>query len=544
MNKVFKNLALIALFIGNLFAIEPIFNVDVDKNRIYSGESVKVTLSVLANKDSNITFNHTVDIEGEKIVKREAKSSLDVIDNGGKTEETIEKLIIYTIKPKKSLIVPSFSVKVDNKEYKSKPIKISIIKDIIKKKNTTVTSKKKVTQKKDFSFKMVTNKVKVTVGEPLIVTVKLKEPIELAAQKVRYRAPKFKDCKVVRVGNIQKSKDVNYIYLVERYIVTPRKSGVLQIEPAVAEIDLQIAPVATSMFAFMGNEPQTKVLKTNSLNIKILAKSKNSKIVGDYKIKGFSNKTETGANKQIKYTLIISGKGDLTTLEELDLNIDGVTIYPKDAKITQAIKNNEVYSSYKKEYVLISDTSYTIPSIVINAYSPIKKTNYVLQTKPLYISIKSKNSISEVLNNKHNSKQPKSIQVATSGNEKIVKKSVVSKNVETILDIKYYQEQIKKLSSPLTNILYLILGIFIGIVLTILTPKLIYVIKTKGEKSKLYGSYKEALNILYPHTTKSSDIEEMVKHLYEVTNGNKEIVIDNNKLDKMVAKVLKKENMS
>jgi hypothetical protein len=542
MNKVFKNLALIALFIGNLFAIEPIFNVDVDKNKIYSQESVEITLSVLANKDAKIAFSHLTDIAGEKIIKRKAKSSFDTVDNGGKTEDTIEKLIIYTIKPKKNLTIPAMRVKVDGKVYKSEPIKITIIKDIAKDTKEEPISKKVATKRRDFSFKMIANKTKVVANEPFIVTVKLKEPIELAAQKVRYRAPKFKDCKVVRVGSVQKGRDTNYIYLIERYIVTPKKSGVVKIKPAVAEIDLQIAPAATSMFALVGNDQQTKTLKTNLLNIKVLEKPKNTLIVGEYKIKGFANKTQTGANKQINYTLIISGKGDLTTLDELDLKIDGVTIYPKDAKVTQAIKNNEVYSSYKKEYVLISDSSYTIPSFSINAYSPSKKRAYKLQTKPLHISIKSKESISEILKKENSAKKTQTNISATKSNTiKQEQKVRVAKSAETILDAKYYEQKINKLSNPLTKILYLFAGIAIGILLTIFTPKLIYLIRTKDEKSQLYGSYHEALNILYPHTTKSSDIEEMVKQLYEVTNGNNEITIDNNKLDKMVAKILKKQ---
>jgi len=527
-----KIILLVILFTKSILAIEPIFTAEVDKSSIYSAESVDITLDLIANKDANITFTHMEDINGVEIIKRKSLISHDTVANGDKTEDIVEKKIIYTIKPKKNLKIEPFKVKVNNKIYKSNSLKISIIKD---EKKPIVTKKAKA---KKIIFKLITNKLNIYEGEPFIVTVILKEPVELASPDIKISEPKFKDCKVVKLHTLPPNNhESEYITIIENYLVTPKKSGLLNISPITAEINMQITPQVESMFGFFGAQSQVKRVKSNALKISILPKPKNVDIIGDYTIKYNINKTKTSANKQIVYSYEISGYGDLSTFKTQDIKINGVTIYPKDAKIKTVIKDQKVVSVYKKEYVLISDQDFTIPSIQINAFSPIKKKLYNLSVKPIHITIISKKAINTILNNKDLSTN--SINTSNLAKKNIHNTQKNKENsTEIVLDTKYYQKRIQELSNPLNSILTFILGVLTGVILTIYLPKLLQLIKVKDEKSQLYGSYHEALNILYPHITKSEDIEEMVKELYEVTNGNKEIKIDNKKLDKMVKDVL------
>jgi len=543
MNIVLKALIVFTLFTKIVFAIEPIVTADADKRSVYSGESVNITLTVTANKDAKLDFTHLEDINGVKIVGRKSILSYDTVENGDKTEDIIEKGVVYTIKPKKDLKIPPFVIKVNDKEYKSEPIKISIIKDT--KKEPPV---KKV-KKRDFIFKMVTNKKSVYEKEPFIVSVILKEPVEFASPRIKLEEPKFKNCKVTKLRIMpQNNHESEYITIIERYLVTPKKEGVISVEPITAEINMELTPQVESMFGFFGTQSQIKRIKSNPLKIAVSAKPTKAEIVGDYTINYHINKTKTAPNKQIVYRYKIQGEGDLSTFNEQDIKIDGVTIFPKDAKVNVEVKNGKVLSSYSKEYVFISDRDFTIPSIDIVAFSPKKRKLYRLSTKPIRITISSKKAaITSLLQNNSNSVAPK-----VNLNKKVIEKSTapttqksVVKNsdiVETILDTNYYKQKLKELNNPYKSIGMLILGILLGVILTILMPKLIALIRTKDEKSELYGSYHEALNILYPHITESSDIEEMVKQLYEVTNGNREIKIDNKKLDKMVAKVIKSQN--
>jgi len=56
----------------------------------------------------------------------------------------------------------------------------------------------------------------------------------------------------------------------------------------------------------------------------------------------------------------------------------------------------------------------------------------------------------------------------------------------------------------------------------------------KNSSFKHY-SFEEALKILYPHINESPEIENMVRKLYEIKEGNM-VEIDRKALDKLVAK--------
>ena len=47
-------------------------------------------------------------------------------------------------------------------------------------------------------------------------------------------------------------------------------------------------------------------------------------------------------------------------------------------------------------------------------------------------------------------------------------------------------------------------------------------------------SYDESLKVLYAHIGEDKEIEEMVRKLYAVKNGDKSVKIDNKKLKEMV----------
>jgi len=124
-----------------------------------------------------------------------------------------------------------------------------------------------------------------------------------------------------------------------------------------------------------------------------------------------------------------------------------------------------------------------------------------------------------------------------------VQNIVVSKKVEKIEDILIDKNYYKKRYSKNIDIWYLVVifvsGILVGIFAILLLPKYIRRRLQGSGENKLYGSYQEALNILYPHIDQDKKIEEMVKLLYEVVNGNKEVKIDEKALRKMVKRVKK-----
>jgi hypothetical protein len=587
MYKLFKVLIILFLVTTDLFAIKTRVTAEVDKKRVIPKESVKITIRVLTNKDSNITFTHMEDIAGAHIFKRDGERHIEPIDVGGKIENVLDRTIIYIIKPEKDLVIPSFLVKVNNKKHKTRPIKISIIKDDNSKvvtKTTTASTKiekkepEKKTEKKEVTnvdvkknidtknnqqisvkaekslnnnikpskpkksiLKITISKKSVIEGEPFYAKAIFKVPLCFApaTDTVKIDDPNFKNCHVIKQESKSRVyKDSEYIIFEKKYFVVPIKAGKIVIYN-MANLDL-VPSVSNTMFDFFGNKNQDNTIHSNKVTLDVLPKPNNIDIVGDsYKISYNVNKIKTSPDKEIVYKVKIEGYGDLSLLKSKKFKIPNVLKIDndKDAKITYSIKSGRVYSKYEKEYVFISDSDFTIPSIKIRAYSLANKKSYTLSTKPIKITVMSHNKKINKLEKTEQNYHFIENQTIKSQNKTEQPKR--KRTEQLLLDIKYYKNKIEELDNPYKQFGIFILGLIAGILATIFLPKLIKLIKIKDEKSELYGSYHEALNILYPHTTKSTEIEEMVKQLYEVTNGNKDIIIDNKKLDRLVKKIKK-----
>ena len=604
MSKILKIVVLLTLVTSSLFAFETKVKTEIDKDHILPKEEVHVTIKVLAKRDANITFTHMEDLSGEKIVKRDGDKVFDTLaDNNGKLVDIVTRTIVYTIKPEKDITIPSFLVKVNNKEYKTRKKKILIIKEAVSKEKSSKKEPKKEEKKSDTKEKKVENKEKKTtdkksekkaekkadvkkdsniskktekkaeevvkevekkkpkpikstlkievskksviVGEPLYVKVILQTSMNnISGNDSKIDRPNFKNFHVIKEQKGIRNDAEGNVEFSSKYYVVPTKEGNYTIN-TMAKLNDEIVPATGSLFGFFGN--QNLNLHSNKVVIEVKPKPKGIDIVGDsYKMSYSVNKTKAAPDSEIVYKLDIEGYGDLSLLKEIKLNIpEASKIFDKDAKVKHKIKSGRVYSYYHKEFVIISDTSFTIPSTNLKAYSTRNKKPYSISVKPISITIISNKVANSAPVVKQNiikpPKQNANAKVANVKNSNQNQRGVSSEDL--LLDIEYYKKKIDELNSPYKKILIYILGLISGVLAAIFLPRLINLIKVKDEKSELYGSYHEALNILYPHTTKSTEIEEMVKELYEVTNGNKEIVIDNKKLDKLVKKVLKSKKL-
>ena len=525
-----------------LWGFSPIVSLEVDKKNIYLGENVNVTLSIIADKkdEKKIKFVHREKLGGFKIIKRGGKDSYDTIADGDKTIDVVEKKIFYRVAPTKDTTIGPLNLFVGDKEYKTRAIKIKIIKDSslqAKKEITTSkeqkenTSKKeapKVAQKeitppkpkiedikKEIKIKLSSNKKEVIEGEPFVVNVIYSEPMEASIGEIKYQPPSFKDFKLLKKEEKSVPLKNNLVRSI-KYALLPQKSGSFTISPAI--LSLNIANPLIPSFGFVNATSQIENIYSNPLNIKVSNNIVPVDVIGNYKIDTQINKKITTANKQIVYYLTITGEGNLEELELPKLKIDNVTVYQDEPKITKEIRKNKFFTTYTQKYVFIAQNSFTIPSIKLQAYSPRFKKVYTLSTKPIDILVNN-----PTLKNKFTL-------VSTNTTK-------ASSEVNVVLDTKYYEEKLKKANSKTPLILAFIGGLLLGIFGFIFLPKLLRLIRFKKDKAPLYNSYEEALSILYPHTTKNKEYEEMVAMLYEIINGNKEIQIDSKKLNKLIKQI-------
>ncbi len=528
-----KYIIYILLLFNTLFAFKPIVKLEADKQNIYLGEKVKLILSVIVPKsdENKIKFIHKEDIEGLKILKRGGNTSYDTIADKNETLDIVEKDIFYTISPKKNLIINPLSLFINDKEYKTNRIKIKIIKDTIKNNVTEQKEKKSkhiktINLKKAIKINLKANKRSLTIYEPLILTLIVKYPLNAPIKNITIKDPIFKD--FILVKKIKKDNYLkNDLLTTIKYILIPKKSGTLNILPAKINFTLSHNSDIVVPFGFINPTINLaeESIKSNSLKIDIFSIPKNIDIVGNYKIENKINKKIANENEQIIYDITIKGEGNLEELELPKMNIDNVTTYQNNPEIEKKLVGDKFLTIYKQKYVFISNESFTIPSLKIKAYSPRFKKIYTLSTKEI-----------DILINKH--KVNRLIDV---NSKKDINKQIAN-HTNVVLDINYYKKKIDSINSSKNNVLFFILGFILGGILILLIPKIIKFSKFKNKDIKSFSSYQEAFNILYPHTTKNKEYENMVTDLYEIINGNRDIKIDDKKLNSLINKI-KKESI-
>ena len=126
-------------------------NVYVNKQKIYPGEEVVYTIEASGNK---IEFPQIDKIEEFDIKGVSHQENITIINS--EIKKTIAKS--YTFFPTKNITIPSFKVKIDNKTYHTKPIKIEI-------------KKYQENNNSDYKIKISINKNKAFLTEPLIFTI-------------------------------------------------------------------------------------------------------------------------------------------------------------------------------------------------------------------------------------------------------------------------------------------------------------------------------------------------------------------------------------
>jgi hypothetical protein len=369
MKKMNGKFILILLLATHLFA-----NVvaKVDKQDVIEGDSVTYSITADGN---NIVFPKIDKIAGFNVESIANSQSISIIN--GNYQKRLTKSWSFT--PLKSLTIPSYIVKVDNKEYHTKEIKINVLKD----------------SKSNKNYKLKINVSKnAIVGYPSVVDIKFYQKTNTQISTISMFLPKG-DFELKKLG-----KENDYykgVYKVSeiKYLLIPKREGIIHFS---IKLKLGFAKPAIDAFGFVTQIMQYKTL-AKSVDIKV--KKIYDGIVGEFKIFMNVDKTKVKENKPLNAKLIIEGYGNLSDLSDIKIDIPNATVYDNKPKITQIIKDNKIYSKYEKSFVVLADNNYTISPVEISYYDIKEKRVKNISTKPIFIEvIKDKNS--QIINNMSN----------------------------------------------------------------------------------------------------------------------------------------------
>jgi len=210
-------------------------------------------------------------IDGAKVLGRSQTQNNSISYINGKMSNEHSTSLILSFAPQHDITIPSYSVNIDGKVYRTDPIKVKVVK----------ASAPGVGSNVKYSLQMRADKQEVIVGEPLVVTVyfSLKTGVRLA-DNPQYNKPEFKDFFVKEVNDprayIKGDQQVQEL----RYILTPQKEGTYTVGPATARIT-EVDRNRRDMFGrfFGGN---TKSIASNTLTITVKPKPADTDLVGNF----------------------------------------------------------------------------------------------------------------------------------------------------------------------------------------------------------------------------------------------------------------------
>lgn len=481
-----------------VFSYVPEAKALVSDTEIVAGNTIR--LKIRANGDK-VVFPNIEEIDGVPVLEQHeiVVNRPHYINGVLKKERTI---MILTFAPHHDVTIPSYEVAIDGKIYKTKVIKIKVI---------PVNAQNREDNNK-FFLHLQTDKKMAIVGESILVTVylSLKNGLRLSAQP-QYTQPLFKGFFSKIIGEEKVYAEANRQVTQLQYLLTPQSEGSFNIGPAKVKIGVPNIS-KRDMFGRVVGTTWIPIV-SNTMKIKVTKKPQVSDLIGHFSIQSTLDAKNVKANRPVKLMVNIAGEGSLEDFEFPAFEIDGVTIYSEDAKITTEF-NSTLHSAYSKSFVFIAESNFTIPSQRISVYETKSKTLKYLEVPAYDVSIEG----SQMQRNHHSIAE-----ISYAG--KVY--SNVNIPHKSILDMDDVYKLTKVQSAPWWMTIF-------AFILGFMFMYLLLYAKLKKKIHLIHDS--QALKILYAFTNESREIEEMVRRLYAKRNGEKNIVIDKHKLKMLVEK--------
>ena len=313
------------------------------------------------------------------------------------------------------------SIEYNGESYKTKPVKITIVKGSSKpkrQKQDAGISDEEIA--KNLFIRAIVDKRKVYLGEQVTVTYKLYTRLNIAAQMSISKLPHYQGFwaeELETSSNITFATEVmdgkQYrVGVLKKAALFPTQTGKLEITPFELTVPIQLRRNRNrnNFFDDFFNDPfgfnQTVEYNatSNKVTINVLSLPTEGKpnsfhgAVGEFSLNADIDKTTAKTNEALTLKVILSGKGNLELLEMPELNLpSGFEKYePKTSE--NIIKRNIISGSKTAEYLMIPRVVgiREIPPIEFSYFNPKKKKYVTLRSKSFKLNITQGEQLPEV----------------------------------------------------------------------------------------------------------------------------------------------------
>jgi len=471
------------LFAGSITAT-------VDRSEVIKGDSVLLTLTMTGKKIDYIP--EIEEIGGQKVINIQRRSASNFVHINGVSSMEKTQTLTLEFRPDSNMTIPAFSVNVDGKLETANEIKLTVV--------NSATGTKRET--KNFSLDLEMSKSKLYLGESAILTVYFKQRTNVDVVQIDYVPPQLKDFFSKQMGDGKTYRKGIFTIQELNYLVIPKVAGKLMLEPARAKVAQRSRQKQQG--GWYTNVAKWTQLASPSLIVQVIAPTQKHDIVGEYRLSTHLDYATVKANKPVRLKVELLGKGSLDDYEGIKFHIPHVTMYADDAKIKSTLLGKVLQSRYEKSFVFIANHDFTIPSKEIRVYDYKSGKVKVLKTK--------------------------SYEIKVEGGTTVESKPIVYTKRPILLD------KNEKLNRPWVQTLPSLLALFfafaLGVTVTLAFKYIPSLSFLKQNQKPFNGN--DALKVLFPKMSESLEVEEIVRKLYALQNGEKNIKIDKKRLKELV----------
>lgn len=389
----------------NCFAQNINFEVSVDKAKVSLVSSFQLNLNFYGTQD--VPAPALPDIDGFNCRYLGPSTQISVVN--GKVSSSITH--VYTLLPLKTGVftIPSFSVQYGGKSYASKPITVEVIQEAQANQSQTEqesSCEETVKSLEDKIFLvMEVDKNKAYVNE--IIPVKIKLYInKLPARDIQYPELKHQGFSVDKFSEYTQHQevlnDIMYDVIEFNTNIFALSSGEFKFGPAELKCNLIVkktkakssSPFPNEDFFdnFFGLYEQYPLsLKSVSIPISIIELPQENKpadsngAIGDYQFYVEANPKEVKVGDPITLKMIVSGKGNFRTVNNLSLDFkDDFKVYEPEIKQDTTTKTFEQVIIPKNEKVeQIPEISFSFFNPQAQEYKTIIKGPIAIKVNPI-----------------------------------------------------------------------------------------------------------------------------------------------------------------
>ena len=300
-------MAMVLFLIATATAHAAVVRAVVDRNQATVGESIVLQITIEGGKGE-------VDLSGLddfKTASRGTSSSFQMI-NGRTSRQLIHEYALFPLKTGR-LTIPAIPVTVDGKVHYTTPIEITVSQEA-----------PADSGQRDVYVTAEVSEPSPWAGQQFIYTFRLYNAVQVTDAK--FQVPDFKGFNAEELEDRQSQRTVingrEFIVTEVVFILVPLKTGTLEIEPAVLQVDLlqrnQRARPFSGMDAFFGRtKVTTRILETDPITVDVRALPPRppgisfSGLVGHFEMSASLDKTDLRVGDSTTLAVTIRGAGNI-----------------------------------------------------------------------------------------------------------------------------------------------------------------------------------------------------------------------------------------